>query len=54
VSLFINDARFLVETLEGVATERMVAAGEVRWGDETSHKVTNLGELFEVLVIELM
>ena len=54
VSVFITDARFLVETLEGVATERMVAAGEVRWGDETSHKVTNLGELFEVLVIELM
>lgn len=54
VSVFITDARFLVETLEGVVTERVVAAGEVHWGDETSQKLTNLGELFQVLVIELM
>ncbi len=54
VAVFVTDAHFLTETLEGGGSEQMIAAGQARWGDETSHKVSNLGEAFEVLVVELL
>ena len=54
VAIFINDAHFKEETTGGHVLEQLVKAGEARWGDETSHKVTNLGDRYEVLLIELL